>query len=240
MQSRTMEQQYETTTEPLKDGVLLLSPVSVLDDYTLHNRNSRRKLSLSSNSLSTSASWSECIGDVSEELGLFDDHDDDLEEDFEGDQLETVAHHKRVRFASVDEICPTLSRDDMTQKEITNYWLTDEDRCTIHRHYQRTVQFVLTNGTKLKNGKRLCKRGLECHLDDNSRHFRVMRRSLIEAVVEEQWDHVDQHYPYGFDDESIAEIYASNGINSQSQQLAEKRADKDRKEVISYLYGHHK
>ena len=152
---------------------------------------------------------------------------------------------RRVRFMPMVKVKDTISRHNMTDEEINNCFLQDEDYDEIRSHNKRIIRRFKSYHSlgdplpsplpkccmdfeddieTMENGMFLCTRGLE-RISSNSYHS--YRQKSIDAVLEEQ-DYQDLEGYY--DDDAIAELYVE--INSPCKFRAVYLAMEDRIEAV--------
>lgn len=138
--------------------------------------------------------------------------------------------HKTVRFAKKSEVKPTISRADMTEDEKNDAWILEHEALCIRKKCSQIINRVENYGSVLKNGRKICTRGLEKHIKLRNSDTRPKRMEALEIVLSEQ----KQQYKNGYcDEESLALVYSK--ISSECQSEAERIALSDQEAVESYL-----
>ena len=136
----------------------------------------------------------------------------------------------------------TISIDDMTNDEICNTWIQEEEEEAIRRRVQKIVAYANRNGIKMKtkststsSNKQLCLRGLESHTKIGSR-IRQMNRIIASEKVfveqDNQWNKSSGIY-YNNDVHKIAFEYTT--IYMECQRRAEQIAIQDRIAIEQYI-----
>ena len=135
----------------------------------------------------------------------------------------------------------TISIDDMTNDEICNTWIQEEEEEAIRRRVQKIVAYANRNGTikmvksTSSKNKQLCIRGLESHTKIGSR-IRQMNRIIASEKVfveqDNQWNKSSGIY-YNNDVHKIASEYTT--ISMECQRRAEQIAIQDRIAIEQYI-----
>ena len=136
---------------------------------------------------------------------------------------------KGVRFAALDTMKQTISLCRMTQEEIKNTWIQEDEATAIRKKCLRIVSKVEQSGTARVNGnskKQYCIRGLEKYL--GRKH--TIRRASVQYIVEEYKQYNEQGY---VNENEIAKLYKNISMENQIQ--AQQFAIMDRKEVERYI-----
>ena len=117
----------------------------------------------------------------------------------------------------------------MTQEEIKNTWIQEDEATAIRKKCLRIVSKVEQSGTARVNGnskKQYCIRGLEKYL--GRKH--TIRRASVQYIVEEYKQYNEQGY---VNENEIAKLYKNISMENQIQ--AQQFAIMDRKEVERYI-----
>lgn len=155
-----------------------------------------------------------------------------LTDDCSDDSSKEDGSNKSVSFLTTTEVKPTISHIDMTEEEKEKTWMQEHESRSIRNHCKKIIDKVEHYGTNvLKNGKRLCTRGLEGHFRARSQKKKWNRFLAADEVFSEQEEQFESGY---YDDEAIAYVYSS--VTSDCQLQALETAAQDRKDVEHYLF----
>ena len=168
---------------------------------------------------------------------------------------------KRVHFNPRTSIELTISREDMTEEEMQNYWLQEEEFALIRLRdgylgnlaEQKLRQMAkdssddtdtppLSSTIDMSPNLWICTRGLEfkmkrAYLKIQDKRFRRLENVLTEQ--EQQWDeHWDDgrgnDSPFYYDDDAMAAVCSE--FSNESEIHAQKVAANDRKEVEDMIW----
>jgi hypothetical protein len=142
-----------------------------------------------------------------------------------------------VKFIQKCQMKYTISIDDMTNDEICNMWIQQDEESYTRQRCQKIVALVekndrssvIENRTKKKE-KQLCIRGLETYTKIGGRLKKMNRIVASEKVFIEQAKQWDHGY---YNEEEIALVY--NSVSNECQQRAGMKAIEDRIAVEKYL-----
>ena len=157
---------------------------------------------------------------------------------------------KSVQFSPRVRVKDTLSRHDMTEEELTDYWLQDEDFLLIKKLNHHTILATLESqksstdendsedssqqqeqsSIDITDEEEYCLRGLEAGLPNENLRRRSYRFAALEEVLLEQ---EDQYFAGIYDEEAIAEVCME--VTVECRFRAEFRAMQDAKQVEEYL-----
>mmetsp|Transcript_11500 Transcript_11500/g.11213 ORF Transcript_11500/g.11213 Transcript_11500/m.11213 type:complete len:201 (-) Transcript_11500:98-700(-) len=131
-----------------------------------------------------------------------------------------------VRFSPKVHIKHTISINDMTDEEIANTWIQEEEEYRIRKRCQELIAYADDSSS---SSSCYCLRGLESHTKDGMIRKELNRYDSKMLVMDEQ----DQQYLNDcVDEEKIASVYQE--ISQQCQLQAERMAQKDRRDAERY------
>lgn len=139
---------------------------------------------------------------------------------------------KNVQFKQTCTMRRTLSRKDMTPKEIRRAWLSSEE---YHRMQIRDeILADRVDAGRCKHGT--CIRGLESKIEESAMKKLNLRMTGFEEVLieqERQWDEAGDSANFYYDFSSFAYVYGP--VAEEALMAAQETAQQDRKEAEKIL-----
>lgn len=138
----------------------------------------------------------------------------------------------KIRFRQTCTMRRTLSRKDMTPKEIRRTWLSAEE----YNRMQVRDEILADRIDSGQSKKGTCIRGLESKIEASAMKKFNLRMSGIEEVLVEQdrqWDEAGDAVHFDYDFPSFAYVYAP--VSEEAMATAQAMAKQDRLEVEKVL-----
>jgi hypothetical protein len=138
----------------------------------------------------------------------------------------------KIRFRQTCTMRRTLSRKDMTPKEIRRTWLSAEE----YNRMQVRDEILADRIDSGQSKKGTCIRGLESKIEASAMKKLNLRMSGIEEVLVEQdrqWDEAGDAVHFDYDFPSFAYVYAP--VSEEAMATAQAMAKQDRLEVEKVL-----
>ena len=141
-------------------------------------------------------------------------------------------HRKKVHFKQTCTMRRTLSRRDMTPKEIRRTWLSSEEYSRMQLRDEILADRV--DEGKIKPGT--CTRGLESKIEVSAMKKLELRMNGVDEVLSEQdrqWDDAGDSVTFYYDFSAFADVYGP--VSEQALITAQAIAKEDRKEATKIL-----
>lgn len=162
--------------------------------------------------------------------------------------ISSSSSSRKVSFRPWVAVKDTLSRHDMTDEEMNNFWFREQDFARIKKHNRKLIKHIerrksleITEVNSLDDdnefddqiqrddGYRFCIRGLETGFKPEALKRRSIRQRALHKILSEQEIQMHQNY---VDVQALANIYID--VAMQSKFHAVHKAMEDRMDAESY------